>query len=186
MNYIGLKFKGFQGQEMTVIKYMDQFKMYYVEEITKTGFKGNELMDDERIQFYLSKQEEILASDKKMQEINQQIKEREEKEKQEYENVYGYCDNMSPMQKAKVLKTLNKSMRHNNKTMTRKEFIYNLIQEGYTVRIIDKLQTSQKKVNLERIAYYKYDVPVIENKEGFYTITKTEYNFALYLLNKAA
>ena len=185
MNYIGLEFKGYQYQDMKVIEYMEKFKMYYVEKINVKGISTNELMKKNDINLYLNKQDEILKSKNKMSKINFEEKEEKEKEYQEYNFLYGYCKDMYPMQKAKILKVLNKTLKYDNKTMTRKEFIYQLINDNYTVKIIDKMLSSSKKVAGERINKYQYNVPIIQKEDDntFYIITKTEYKLSLYLLD---
>lgn len=165
--------------------------LYLVEQTNViTGSSRNDiLLSTEDIQENINNQDKIIKViekaiqfDKDQKELKQREEAQLQLEQEEYENVYGYCDNMTQLQQGKSLKVLNKNVMIDSKYMTRKEFIYNKIKEGYEPKIIDKIMTSQRKINLERKETYKYNVPVIESKDGFYTITKTEYNFALYLL----
>ena len=92
----------------------------------------------------------------------------------------GFTDALTPLQKSKVSSTLDTPIKHNNVIMPKKQFIYNKLQEGYI------------PVEEENVSYYSrkiqdYTKPKTEyrisNSEGSYNdITKTEYNFATYLV----
>jgi hypothetical protein len=187
----GISFYSRPSNQITVLKkFNDQFYQVEDKNIITGDTRSDILLTPEDIENDLNNQEEIkkgidkaLQFQQNQQELRQQEEQQEEKEKQEYNNVYGYCDNMKPHQKGKVLKTLNKTIRHNNKSITRKEFIKTLLEDGYALNIIDEMLTSSRKTReLERIETYKYNVPVIEKNNSFYDITKTEYDYGMYLL----
>lgn len=185
-NYIGMKLKDFQGSTIEIVSYNENFKMYQGKETNVNGIVTNPLLNDDDIEFYISKQQEIKAYEEKTQKVKSEQSKKEEEEKTEYENVNGFCDNLSPMQKARTLKTLNTEIRYNGKWMTRKSFVLHLILEGYTPTIKDKVMSSNRKIQGERIVKYKYNVPTLVNDNRFYEVTKTEYNYALYLLDNVA
>lgn len=181
--YIGIEFSNCQGVKMKVESFLDKFNMYYVT-YSHMGSTLNELMNEQDIEFYLSKQDELNEQLDKAKLLELKRQEEEEQEKQAYENVNGFCDNMKPMQKAKTLTVLNKLVSYNGKYTSRKEHMETMLKEGYKPFIIDKVMTSNRKINLERIVKYKYDVPVMQNSKGeFLEVTKTEYNYAIHLQN---
>lgn len=181
--YLGTEFLNMQGKKMNVELFLEKFNRYYVTYL-HNGTKLNELMSDQDIEFYISKQEEIKKDIEYMENIETKRQQEAQQEKLNYENVNGFCDNMDQLQKAKTLTILNKNVSYSGKYTTRKEHIEDMLQKGYTPTIKDKIMTSSRKINLERIVKYKYDVPVMENENGFYEVTKTEYNYAMYLQNK--
>lgn len=187
----GLTFYSKPCNVITVLKrYNDQFYQVEDKHIITGDSRNDILLTPEAIQYELGNQEEIQEQIQKaiayhaQQEIDKSKQEKEEAEEQlEFNNVFGYCDNMQPYQKGKILITLNKEIRHNNKYITRKEFIKTLLEQGYTLRILDTMLTSSKKTKqLERIENYKNNVPIIKKDNTFYEITKTEYNYGMYLI----
>jgi hypothetical protein len=187
----GLNFYSRPNNTITVLKkFNDKFYLVEDKNIITGDTRNDILLTPEDIQNDLNSQEEIKKGIEKQLEFNkqqeqnrQEEEEQKEEEQQEYNSVYGYCDYMSHLQKGKILKVLNKSIRHNNKNITRKEFIKSLLESGYTLAILDKMLTSSRKTRqLERIETYKNNVPIIKKENVFYEITKTEYNFAMYLI----
>ena len=119
------------------------------------------------------------------EELKQQKKEKHIQKQQEYNNTYGYTDNLKPCQKGRILKILNKEFNYYDYgTLKRKDFILKVLKEGYKPQIKDKIVSSIKKVKGKRQEKYKYNVPVIEKDNKFYEITKTEYDYAMYLLEE--
>lgn len=181
--YIGIEFLDMKGKVMKVESFFDKFNRYYVT-YDHMGTKLNELMTIEDIELYLNKQEEIKKDIELMNEIIIKKKQEEDQKKKKYEFVHGFCDNIEPMQKAKMLTVLNKVVSYNGKYKSRKEHIESMLKEGYNPIIKDEVMSSNRKINLERIVKYKYNVPVMEKGNEFLEITKTEYNYAIYLLDK--
>lgn len=186
-----LKFYSRPAIENRILKkYNDKFYLVEKKDLITGQTSDNNLLDAEEIQETLNNQESILEVvngaleyEKKQQQRRREAEDKEKQEQENYNHCYGYCDNKKPLQAGKILKVLNKNVKIDGTYTTRKEFIYNKIKEGYKPIIIDKLMTNERKVNLERVATYKYNVPALE-KDGYYTITKTEYNFAMYLLDE--
>ena len=188
----GLSFYTRPQYKVTVLEKLNE-KLFLVEQtdlIAKQS-RNDLLLSPEEIQEELNNQEAIIKIVERSLEWNKEqeqkrelekLKEREEQEK--YNFCYGYCDNKKPLQAGKILKALNKSVRIDGKYTTRKDFIYSKVKEGYNVEIIDQLLTNERKINLERVATYKYNVPVLRDDNGYYIITKTEYDYALYLIQK--
>jgi len=92
----------------------------------------------------------------------------------------GFTDTLTPMQKSKVSSTLDTQIKHNNVIMPKKQFIYNKLQEGYTPHVEEDVSCYSRKLG-------DYTKPKTEyrlsNPEGsYYDITKTEYNFAIYIV----
>lgn len=179
-------------QHMVIVlkKFNDHFFQVEEKNIITGHTRNDILLTPEAIQYELGNQAEIQEQIQKaiayhaQQELNKIEQEKEEAEEQlKFNNVFGYCDNMQPYQKGKILITLNKEIRHNNEYITRKEFIKTLLEEGYTISILDTMLTSSKKTKqLERIENYKNNVPVIQKGNTFHEITKTEYEYGMYLL----
>ena len=161
-----------------------------------TDNKETELIDDDKLQDYISRRKELFIKlngskeYEKLRDISiQQRVEREQKELDEYNNDYGFTDGKIDIQKAKILKVLNKKYCYNDKVMTRKDFIYQAIK-NHVVRLEEYYDTNRrslKKINLE----YKKLVDKLEyrfwiNEESYWTITKTQYDYASYILNNIA
>jgi len=92
----------------------------------------------------------------------------------------GFTDNLKPMQKAKAEKTLDKLIRCNGNVITNKEFILIKLQEGLTPSIEEDYSYYSRK--LQGDTKPKTDYRLKDQDGSFYHITKTEYNYALYLL----
>lgn len=124
----------------------------------------NERKEQQRKEEYAKREEERKA------------KEEEEKRLKDIENFCnGFTDNKSPMQQQRIANTLNKLVRVNGVVMQRKENVLNKLNAGYEPKI--------------KPLYNKNDILkdnlVLENKDGwFIELTKTEYDYALYLLNE--
>jgi hypothetical protein len=175
-------------RDYEIIEYIPKFNMYLLNNLTDN--RHDELMDETEIQYYIDNKESITAKRERNRIFNEQQTKREQEEKlqqeakeKEYNNTYGYTDNMATITKGKVLKVLNKTVTYDNKAYTRKSFIYMMIQQGYEPSIMDRVITSSRKIELERIENYKYNVPALKLNNSFIEITKTEYDFAMYLIN---
>jgi hypothetical protein len=64
---------------------------------------------------------------------NKEREEAEKLEKAKEEDTNGFADNLSPINKAKVLAALNKQVSINKNFITQKEFIHKAVQEGAKV-----------------------------------------------------
>jgi len=92
----------------------------------------------------------------------------------------GFTDTLTPLQKSKVQTTLDTQIKYNNIIMPKKQFIYNKLQEGYTPHIEEDVSYYSRKLQDYTKSKSEYR---LSNQEGsYYSITKTEYNFAVYLV----
>lgn len=169
-------------------------KYYLISEkdLITGNIRNDILLTPEQVKEYLNNQDYIIEkvkksieSHKKYLEYEKQEQEQQAEKERQYNNTYGYTDNMSPMARGKILKTLNKTENYYNNgeyvgTIARKDFIKNILESGGNI---------EHKTNLKYYAR-NYELKTKENEYrlitpdgSFYTITKTEYNYALYLFN---
>lgn len=106
--------------------------------------------------------------------------EREAKEQAEFEDVKGFLDDYTPLQRGRKLKTLNEIRRFNNKPLKLKTHIENEVARGSKV---------------ETVTYKNYNVDppkevterrVIDENDTFWSekvLTKTGMDYANYLIN---
>jgi len=92
----------------------------------------------------------------------------------------GFTDNLKPMQKVRAEKTLDNLIRYNGNIITNKEFILIKLQEGLIPCIEEDYSYYSRK--LQGNTKSKTDYRLKDQNGSFYHITKTEYNYALYLL----
>ena len=92
----------------------------------------------------------------------------------------GFTDNLKPMQKVRAEKTLDNLIRHNGNVITNKEFILIKLQEGLKPRIEEDYSYYSRK--LQGDTKPKTDYRLKDQDGSFYHITKTEYDYANYLL----
>lgn len=135
------------------------------------------------------------AKARQLQELDEQEKRREK------ENLFGFDAKLTPMQRGKILKSLMKEINYRNEEgkaiygATRKGFILYLISIGYVPEEYSRQE--QKKVanynnacgvrSMEWEDYIKHGFEMhytINNSQvNTYDITKTEYQFAKYLID---
>jgi len=91
----------------------------------------------------------------------------------------GFTSSLIHLQKSKVEKALDTQIKHNNISMPKKQFVYNKLQEGYTPIVEENVTYYSRKIQ-------DYTKPKTEyrlsSENNYYDITKTEYNFAVYLV----
>ena len=170
-------------------------------EIEKPGSRFNEYIHIDDIDREVNRDAQNLEYQQKLQEQEDQKASQEAAEKAEYEDVHGFAEDMDPKRKATALKTLNKPIRVNGLTVTRKKMIKDLIDAGATTntREENKVQPmSRKRFNratqAEQDAHDRrikeagtktvYTISYPEKPESWYVITKTEYDYASYLIGK--
>jgi len=95
----------------------------------------------------------------------------------------GFTDNLKPMQKVRTKKTLDNLIRCNGNVITNKEFIFIKLQEGLIPCIEEDYSYYSSKLRCETKP--KTDYRLKDQDGSFYHITKTEYNYALYLLTNS-
>lgn len=101
---------------------------------------------------------------------------------------FGFTENMSPMQAARVKKSLDKLIRYNGEVMTKKEYIYKKLKEGVKPSYQEnysyyssKTKTMTKPKTLYKLQWTEINHLGNENIV-FNEISKTEYEFACYLI----
>lgn len=91
----------------------------------------------------------------------------------------GFTNNLKPIQKTKVENTLNKFIQYNGIVYKKKEFILIKLQEGYT----PEKQENYKYYSTRLEGYTKPKTLYTIEKDNLYNeISKTEYDFANYLI----
>lgn len=99
----------------------------------------------------------------------------------------GWVDDMTPLRFGQVSALMDTSIRVDGKITTRREFIINCIKDGWVPQKKDGVTSWYK-----RGGEYRESNPRTEyelHKEGFvyvYKISKTEYDFAVYLVEHGA
>ena len=175
--YEGLELIDFNYNTCKIVKHYKDNKYLAIDKV-HTGEHGNYLIlsiDD--IETLISKQEKFRDRIEKIkqEETERKIKEdKQRKEREEKENLYGFTDNKTALQKGKILSTLMKTMLYNGNMITRKDFIIDLISKGYKPTI---------KEYAKRRGVKKSYTVMIDSYGSWYDVTKTEYNFANYYIN---
>lgn len=173
-------------------QYNDKFYLIEEKNLITGEVRNDQLMTAEQIDNYLNNQSIIIEKvqkslnyNKKVLEAERQEQEKREQAEQEYNNTYGYTDNMKPMSKGKILKVLNKKENYydNGKyigTIARKDFIKNILESGGNIEHKTNVRYWNKKSEVT-IKENEYRLLCADN--SFYEITKTEYDYAMYLIN---
>lgn len=162
------------------------------------------LISESDMDVFISKQEEFkqgIALRQERAELHR-LKELEEKEQQRNrENLFGFDSKLTPMQRGKIQKVLMKEINYKNDDgkviycATRKDFIIYLLSVGYTPE--EYIRKEQKKVanynnacrvkSMEWETYTKHGFEmrrtISENQANVYAVTKTEYEFAKYMID---
>ncbi|EKS4345196.1 hypothetical protein QB607_003200 [Clostridium botulinum] len=97
-------------------------------------------------------------------------------------NTYlGYTNNLKAMQKARIENVLDNLIKSEGIIYTQKEFVLNKIKEGFEPCIVENYSYYSRR--LEGMTNPKTDYR-LTNKEGtYYTINKTLYKFAKYIID---
>lgn len=96
-------------------------------------------------------------------------------------SLIGYTQNLSPMKKAKVEKTLLKLIRYENVVMNTSEFVTRKIIEGSTPAYEENYSHYSSKI--DRYTKPKTLYKLVNNDNSYNEITKTEYDFSLWLID---
>lgn len=173
-----------------IITFLERHNMYLLKNYTEN--RQDELMPESQIDNYINDIENIkIRKEKnrifleKQAELERLEKEKQEQEEREYNNTYGYADNMSPMAKGKVLKILNTKENYCSSGKSigyikRKDFIKSIVESGGTVEHKTNLKYYNNKSEL-KIKANEYRLCLTDN--SFYEITKTEFDYATYIIN---
>jgi len=184
-DYIGLKLFDAQMNTLEVTEYSERYKGYLLSENNDIAGKHRLIMQAEEIEFYISKQDQYIQSHKNSLERERQEKERQEQEEQKYNNTYGYTESikLTPMEKGKLLKTLNKSFNYFENgifkySMARKDFIKLMLEQENRLEHKTNVRYYTKNSEL-KIKANEYRLTSPDNT--YYEITKTEYEYGKYL-----
>lgn len=186
----GFKFMDY-FTDYEVIEFMEQHKMYRLNNPKEN--RQNELKSEADIDSCILMKDEFIARRESNRVFREKQKaladaeqEKELKEKQENDFCYGYTDNMKDMQRGKVLKALNKRIVRNNNWISRKRAIEEIIRDNKTIELKKVTLTnrySSKKVNLTYKELKDKTEHRIYFNDCFMEITKTEFDYATYLIN---
>lgn len=176
---IGKIFYDCQHDECEIVGIFPQDQNFYMIKNSINKNTGSYVLwSDEDYERYFSAQDKIKQSIVRRAEQNKQDAEREHKlllEKQLEENLYGFDANMTPMQRGKVLKCLLKLLNYQNYgIMSRKDYIIKRLQGGSTLNT----EESQKYGTIRMLRF--------PDGETYTDLTKTEYDFAEYLVKTAS
>ena len=119
---------------------------------------------------------------------------KEAEKKTEYENVQGFVDDKTPMQRANILKALNKNVTLDGALTTRKKFIEDLVDTGKTT----STREENKVKEMSRGASFRANQQEQDEHEkrmreagkktvyalGGFDVTKIEYDYANFLIGK--
>lgn len=118
-------------------------------------------------------EEERAAMEAEQAQREQEEKEREAKERAERLLPFeGWLDGKSACSAGRIMRTMEKKVRYNGKIYTRTEYVKVLLSEGYLPRRFDA------------DCYLAKADPDSSRCSIGYTVTKTEFDFACYLLEK--
>lgn len=138
---------------------------------------GWDMWDDAELETIENKQEAFkqrIIKNKQREEQERREQEQKARIKAEKENLFGFTDSKTPMQKQKILDCLMKTFYYNGKIMNRKEFIIEKLKQGYTSEI--KNFRTQKSDKIK-----PYNCLFDADHKTFIEVTKTEYDFFNYL-----
>lgn len=139
----------------------------------------------------INKQEEIKQNNIKQKEEEKKYQEKiQEEKKQEEKALYienfcnGFTDTMQPMKKANVINALNKVYMYSDKQYrSRKDNTLVYLRNGYLPKIKTKTTYKEEYKNGRYIdAEVKKEFFVLDIGSEYLEITKTEYDYANYLL----
>lgn len=160
--------------------------------VTNDPNRGNNriygsLYTDEEMDELLNKQDYFKAKEEERQKKARENAERERKEAEalaKERDLYGFTDGKTQIQKARITDILMKRYNYDGKIITRKQHIIDNIKQGATVdrkeNVISyygsKWNRKESKPKTEYRFYY--------NDNTYAIITKTEYDFALYMMSR--
>lgn len=98
-----------------------------------------------------------------------------------FKNTYlGYTNNLKAMQKARIENVLDNLIKSDGIIYTQKEFVLNRIKEGFEPCIVENYSYYSKR--LDGMTKPKTDYRLTNKKGTYYTINKTLYSFAIYII----
>lgn len=159
---IGMEFYNYQAECCVIMGYNESSSRYIVKYNKK---KFPEIWSESDIDHVMSKQDAILSYDRESKLIENEILKCTAKEIEVYQNVDGFCNEMSNLRKGKILSILNRTLLFKGRLLTRKEWISEMLKDGY-------------KPNERSNGY------VLSKGNSFFKVCKTEYGYAVYLTHE--
>ena len=98
--------------------------------------------------------------------------------------LMGWGDRMPPLQLFRIQKTLNKQYRYDGVIKPRRQFVIDSINDGYKPEMRENVTTFYGSKWDVKESKPRTEYRLADAEGGSYLITKTEYDFALYLYNK--
>jgi hypothetical protein len=175
---IGKKYIDNMGREQVVIGFNKQLNKYLVQKSERQDQQfGAVFTDEKEINKHLEKSEERKKyyedQDKKIKE-EQAI---EEQKIKEYKDIKGFADDKPEMQRGKIIKSLNNKINYNGEIVTKKQFIENVISKEKAFP-----EEGMYKKSYDGVSKKRYSLKKTDGK--FYEISKTEFDYAQYLVTK--
>lgn len=139
-----------------------------------------------REDFY-TRRELAEAEQARIQQEEERKRKAEEAEKYRAEvaavrkELLGWGDRMEPLQLFRVSKILDKSYRYNGVVKTRRQFVIDAINDGYKPEMRENVTSFYGSKWDPKESKPKTEYRLTDKAGEFYTITKTEYDFARYL-----
>ena len=160
---IGTEWDSREGKKKITGEITIKGKKYYT--ISIDGKSSNALILDSELQDEI-KFDKVSFEEKQANEIERAEAESKKKEEADKDNdIKGFGDNLSPMQKAKVVSVLNVLESYNGVVKKRKNAIEDFVKEG---RFVSTLKSGKK---------------VLMSKDGsFLELSKTQIDYAEYLI----
>ena len=169
--------------------------------VQKEGSRFNQYIHKDDIADEVYRDTKNLESEKKWQDQEAEASAKAAAKKMKYKNVQGFADDMDPKRKANAINALNKLTKVNDKIVTRKKMIEDLVTTGATTstreesRVQPMSRTAFNRANqAEQDAHEKrirnagtkrvYSITNPVNTGSWYDITKTEYDYANYLIDR--
>lgn len=187
MNYLNLEFIDpfYKYQIRKVVSFNEQFNKYMV---TRPGLKSFEFLSDEEIQEYLNEQNNYKSQieKEKIEEENKIIEQQEEQTKQQLFN--NWIKNKTELQQGRIKKHMIEGYTHyrvNSKTIKALPnylMVEYWIKEGYEPLQLTNVKYYSKRSgvwNIKKNIYRLHN----ENTNSFVDVSKTQFDYANYLLN---
>lgn len=149
-------------------------------------------LDEAKAEVEFNRKKDIEDIKHKTERVEKEIQEKEAKTKREY--LDGFADDLPPMQKGRILASLNKQLRFDGKVMTIKDKVKEIIAEGGELRteqenIIKPMsRTRWNRADNKQQAEHERKIRDAGKKTvyyvGNYDLGKTAYDYARFLKTK--
>lgn len=134
------------------------------------------------------RKDNIRAKEIEAKVLKQEEEQRKQEERERYKENFcnGFTDCFKPILKGRIIKILNKQYRYDGVVRSRKDNVVAYLRDNYLPEEKTVKYTVKEYKNFyERDIDKTKDIYVLINNEGIYLeITKTEYDYANYILNE--